>query len=132
MDENLVAMLGILVPIFAIVGGIVLAIFAVQRGFQQKKLYHEEKMLAIEKGVPIPVEPEYRQDAVRNFLKNMRTGLILLFLGIGLALGLYFGTGEVETAAWSLIVVFIGLGYLLYALILKFAFREDQEPKKNK
>jgi hypothetical protein len=130
MEENSVAMVGILVPIFAIVGGIILAIFAIQKGFQQKKLFHEEKMLAIEKGMPIPLEPQHRHDAVYSFLKNIRTGLILLFLGIGLALGLYYGTGSIETAAWSMIIVFMGLGYLVYGLILKLTVKG--EPEKNK
>jgi len=130
MEDTLVVALGVLVPICAIVGGIIVAIFAVQKGFQRKKLLHEEKMLAIEKGMPIPLEPEHRHDAVYSFLKNIRTGLILFFLGIGLALGLYYGTGSIETAAWSMIIVFIGLGHLVYGLILKFTIKEELEKKK--
>jgi len=54
----------------------------------------------------------------------MRTGIILLAVGLGLGFSLYLAV-DLETSAWSLILIFLGIGFLVYSLILKVTQKEE-------
>ncbi len=121
MDEAMAGVImGTMIPIFAVLGGVTIAIFAIISRYRQNKLNHELKMKALEKGVEIPMEPASAKpgEKVYNIMLNIRNGIILLAIGLGVGLGLYLTTG-IENASWSLILILLGVGFLIYGLILK-------------
>jgi hypothetical protein len=84
------------IPVIAIVLGITCAMFGLYLDFRKKRdfvqLYHAERMAAIEKGIELPPLPEEyfsgRSGRHSSPARTRRTGLILLFLGIAITLGL--------------------------------------------
>jgi hypothetical protein len=115
----LTEILSMLVPISAIVMGIGLAMLAVwlryQRHREMYQLYHAERMAAIEKGIDLPpLPPEFFQPLARQAgtgASNLRRGMIVLFVGIGVTIAL-LGTHE-KSWWWGLVPTSIGMGYLL-------------------
>jgi|GEM_PF-1361438 len=129
MDESTVAIImGTMIPIFAVLGGILIAIFAIISRYRRSKLNHELKIKALEKGVEIPMEPASVKpgDKVYNIMLNIRNGIILLAVGLGVGLGLYLTAG-VENASWSLILILLGVGFLIYGFILKLTLKGQKE-----
>ena len=96
--------------------------FSIQSGLKQKKFLHDQRMLAIEKGVSIPMEPPQN-----NGKKKVKNPYIwpFVFLGAGLAwsLGSMFA-GDFEFI-WALILLFIGGGWL--AAIVMFKNKSEKE-----
>jgi hypothetical protein len=72
--------LEVLIPIFAIIMSLGIPIIAILSYAYSRKLKHQERMLAIEKGIDIPmeVEPVKKSDPKRALLK----GFIALAVGI--------------------------------------------------
>jgi len=129
MDETSAAIImGTMIPIFAVLGGILIAIFAIISRYRRSKLNHELKMKALEKGVDIPMEPATTKakDKVYNVMLNIRNGIILLAVGFGVGLGLYYTAG-IENASWSLTLILLGAGFLIYGLILKLTQKGQKE-----
>ena len=120
------AILGVMIPIIAIVLGIGLAIVSAFLNYKRRKdmfaLYHQERMAAIEKGVELPPLPDsfFGVDRQRSPRRFLRSGLVLLFIGLAIMLALYFGNdgwGSRHSALWGLIPVGIGLANLIYYFI---------------
>lgn len=90
---------------------------------------HAERMAAIEKGIELPPLPDgyFSGGDTRSSgpAKPRRTGLVLLFLGIGITLALW-GSGVVD-ALWWLGVVPLALG----VAFLLAAWFEARELQKN-
>jgi hypothetical protein len=119
MAGELVAMVGILVPIFAIVMGVLLAILAVR--WRYKKEIEKQKTIrdAIEKGVELPKELfEDRRSRESTPQIVLRNGLVLTFLGISLSITLGVFINYLH-AVWGLIPLFIGIALLIYYFIIK-------------
>src|SRR5258707_256231 len=79
---QLPALLGIMIPIIAIVLGIGLAIVSAFLNYKRRKdmfaLYHQERMAAIEKGVELPPLPESffgDETKIRSPRRFLRCGL---------------------------------------------------------
>ena len=80
--QNLVALL---IPISAIVLGIGVAFWSIYWDHQKKRLQYQERQLMIEKGLtPPPMLPEKSRKTPED---SLRRGIVLLFLGIGFAVG---------------------------------------------
>ena len=98
--------------------------FTIQGRVRKNKNLHEQKMLAIEKGVDIPIVNEPKEKRHR-----VHTPFIwpLVFIGIGLALVI----GDIADAdfdTWSIIPLFIGIGMLLaHHLYYKNKKKKDDE-----
>jgi hypothetical protein len=115
----LLGIVGMMVPICAIVMGIGLAMFVVWLRYRRRRelyqLHHAERMAAIEKGIDLPpLPPEFFQPDARwagTGSSTLRRGMILLFLGIGVTIAL-LGTHE-KSWWWGLVPTSIGMGYLL-------------------
>ena len=117
--------IGASLPVIAVVLGITCAMFGMYLDFRKKRellqLYHAERMAAIEKGIELPPLPEDyfsgRRGRYSSPARTRRTGLILLFLGITITLGLW-GGGAGDTAFWwGFVLVGLGLAFLLSALL---------------
>lgn len=119
MAGELVAVVGILVPVTAIIMGITLAIIAVNRGFKKEQEKQTTIRLAIEKGVDLPEElfKDYKRIRERSPITNLRNGLIFTFLGIALSIALWFVTGT--QFVWGLIPLAIGIAYLIFYFVIK-------------
>lgn len=91
------------------------------------ELRHKERMAALEKGVPAPEWPELESRPRREFRMEWRrvtrenprwalgAGVVLIFLGFGLAAAFLISTDPEFHRIWSLglIGVFLGAGLVL-------------------
>ena len=102
---------------------IVLIYFTVKNVRKKRAEIHEERMLAIEKGIPLPANIKPAFDARRRFLGSMQAGLICLMAGIGVAIAVGLVSGWVH-AAWGGILFFIGLGFIIFAVIVQASAKE--------
>ena len=113
---NLDAILGVMIPLSAIILGIsagIVGIVAKHRQLVQRAdLRHMERLTAMEKGIELPPEPEDPVNRPRYLLK----GLVWSFVGIAayLALNALAGSDESMLAG---IPFSIGLAYLVYYFV---------------
>jgi hypothetical protein len=119
LAESIPVLIPLLIPIFGIVFGCSIAIVAIYTQYRQQKdafaLYHQERMAAIEKGIELPPAPEGLLDEAEKPAHPRRlllTGLVWLFIGVGLVVALHFHLGRY--AWYGLIPAGIGLAYLIY------------------
>ncbi len=107
---------GNVIPILAIGGGlltgIIIAVSAMYFDHKKQVMRNQERMAAIEKGVPLP--DVGKADSSGGCSRNsLYRGLRLLFIGLGLAVALYV-TVDLKVAIWGVFVATIGLGHLCY------------------
>lgn len=122
------ASLGVFIPISAIVLGIGAGMLSTwtehKRRSQLLEQSHRERMLALEKGVPVPEIPDTlvsgkveSKDPRRGVAKAIRSGVML----VGIGIVLYFGMDRVadeDVALFGLVPAAIGVANLVYAGIL--------------
>jgi hypothetical protein len=121
---NIQAIVGVLIPVVAIVLGIGFVAFVIFLEFYKRRhaieLLHAERMAAIEKGIELPPLPEdylggggSSPSARRSGRRSaLRTGLILTFLGSAITLALW-GSGLVGSLWWwGLVPLGLGLAFL--------------------
>ena len=130
--QAIVPILGVMVPISAIVLGIGVVFWAIYWNHRKQQLQYEERRLMIEKGMAPPVlaEGEGRRWTPEDCL---RRGTIMVFLGIGCGIGYVVlrNTTVSEPRDWQLgvagaIVGLLGLGNLTYYFIAQG--RKPAEP----
>jgi hypothetical protein len=110
----------LVIPIVSIIGGIAIAIVAIVMGSRKKELEHKERLIAMEKGLPIPESPTRRE---RPAHKRHRTGgLVCTFLGLALSFAMFVSGGP-EAGVWGLPLLGIGVGLLMSSTIER---REDE------
>jgi hypothetical protein len=124
--SDFVPIFAIFIPLSAIVMGIGLAFWAVYWNHQKRQLQYQERQRMIEKGMVPP--PMLLADERKTITPEdcLRRGTILLFLGIGLALGtmvLANFTNDEEfvgiVGVASAIVGSLGVGNLVYSFIAR-------------
>ena len=120
------ATLALLVPIVAIVMGCSIPIVIVSLLFyfrhRKNQMLHETVRAMVEKGVPIPPEMFKTVDNIPKQPRNdMRTGLILIGIGSGLA---FLGTSGA-----GFIVLFLGAAFLIASFFEKKKSNDEQPPK---
>lgn len=121
---NIQGLIGVLIPMMAIVLGIGCAMLAMYFQYRNRRellqQYHLQRMAAIEKGIELPPLPEEYFSGghcgAASPARARRTGLILLFLGIAITLGLWGGGGDGSTTFWwGLVPIGLGVAFLLAA-----------------
>ena len=114
MDENII-------PIIAIGGGlatgIIIACAAMYFDHKKQVMRNQERMAAIEKGIPLP-DLAKGDSSPGRYRGSLYRGIKLLFIGLGLALALYI-TVDLKVAIWGAFVAIIGLGHLCYWLFVE-------------
>ena len=123
--------LAIMIPIVSIVLGIGVGMLALYLDFLKKresiKLYHAERMAAIEKGIELPPLPpdhfKTRETTESSASARRRAGLILLFLGLSIG-GAMLGMG-IQAFWWGMVPAALGLALLIAGLL---EAREQQQP----
>jgi hypothetical protein len=106
------------------------------RGVRRQKrleLIHRERMMAMEKGIPLPELPDYDERsgpgpltrAVGSLRLNPRwplgLGSLSIMLGIGTSIALALSAEEDHNRVWSfgLIGVFLGVGLVLHYFLTR-------------
>ncbi|MBN2542014.1 hypothetical protein JXI42_04035 [bacterium] len=134
----------LLIPILAVGLSLSIPIVALVLLYKKSKLKTQERLAAIEKGIPIPQEPE-KIKKYRHPIYDLRSGLICLFIGIALLVFANFvGTFTQPDSddfvafnfiglAGGLILAGIGLGKLIWYFIarkkLPPQWEENEDPK---
>jgi uncharacterized membrane protein YfcA len=121
----------LLFSLFWVFGWVVLLLFAwfVRSGRRQQRLElaHKERMLAMEKGIPLPELSDYEDkkpglaaEVIGQVRLNPRwplgVGAVAIMLGIGTSLALWLSQEDYHNRVWSmgLIGVFLGFGLWLH------------------
>jgi hypothetical protein len=136
MAQNvLIPVVAMPIPLSAIVLGIGIAFWFIYWEHQKKRLQYQERQLMIEKGLtPPPVLPDQPKKKITPD-DCLRRGTVLLFLGLGLAVG--YGVLGRQTSDEELvgmiglaaaIVGFLGLGYLAYYFIARPKASDAETP----
>ncbi len=109
MDGNFVAITAIG---GGLVTGIIIAGLAMYFDHKKQVMRNQERMAAIEKGIPLPDLGKGNGNS-GGYRSSLYRGIKLLFIGCGLALALYV-TVDLKVAIWGAFIAIIGLGYLCY------------------
>ncbi|MCP2604862.1 DUF6249 domain-containing protein [Candidatus Aminicenantes bacterium AH-873-B07] len=107
-----------LIPIIGIIGGCLIAIFAMYFKYKERKLRQAERLAAIEKGMPLPPEPEEEKTIEERKRGLLTAGFITLFTGIGIFISFFFLSGF-NVASIGFIPFAIGMGMILSSLLMK-------------
>ena len=126
LDPEVVA---ISIPILAVCGGVLIAITAIIVNGRKKEQEHRERLIAMEKGIPLP---EPAQEVERPKFSNRRAnGLVMTGIGLALTIAMTANDGF-ETGVWGLIPLFIGIGLLVAGSIDKREYEDRQRAETNK
>jgi hypothetical protein len=124
--------IGTLIPIVAIVMGVlVVIVFQVMEYRRRKDIveaHHRERLAAIDRGMDIPPLPESFYNPLRRSRgpRYLLTGMIWFFLGGGMIVALGALAG-MEVGLLGVIPASVGLAYLLYYFIEGRHERPEQE-----
>jgi hypothetical protein len=131
--STLEGVLGVMIPIIAIVMGIGMGIVGMWLDYRKKReifeLHHKERMAAIEKGMEVPpLPPELFQGNKRANGRlasdYLRRGLVWAFIGVGVTLAMRL---ENEHGAWyGLIPLAVGV-----ANMFMFMYQRRQPPLQS-
>jgi len=102
----------LLIPILAVVGGIGLAVVGVIMKGREEELKHKERIIAMEKGMPVPEMP--KEEKKPAFARHRTWGLVLTFLGLALII-LRVASNNFEAMTAGIVIAAIGLGLLCAA-----------------
>ena len=121
--------IAVMIPIVFILGSaLVISVAIVMQG-RKKDLDHKERLVALEKGLPLPEPPEKETRPVHA----ARRAWGLVWAGIGLALTIALATNpeasDVNAWAWGLIPLFIGAGLLIASILDKKEFEKMRREK---
>ncbi len=96
---------------------------------QERDMLHRERMLAMEKGIPLPEIPTVEENGVPlitkypNLLPNLALGcgILLWFAGFGVIVALLVSPIRDAHEGWSFgfIPIMVGLGCLIYYWLLR-------------
>ncbi len=123
MDPGII---GVFIPIVAIVMGIGIGMLSVwtehKRKSQLLEQYHKERVVALEKGLPLP-DLDRRLVALDEHepptaAKAYRNGLMMLLIGIILFFGLEQLVGD-RVSLFGLIPAAVGVANLMYGFMLQ-------------
>jgi hypothetical protein len=138
-SQDPVAIIGVLIPIVAIVMGLGIGMLKIWLDFRKKReilqAHHAERMAAIDKGIELPalppgfygaegtsLPPELLQQELKGRqagLHYLRSGLMWLLVGIAIGVALYadHDVGDRSAAWWGGVPAAFGLSKLLFYFI---------------
>lgn len=116
---DVTAVLGLAIPIIAIVMGIGVAMLGMWLDFRKKRdmfqLHHAERMAAIEKGIDLPPLPmeffQGRKNEPLGPTRYLHRGIMWLLIGIAVTAAMW-GTHD-RDYWWGLTPVAVGVAYLI-------------------
>jgi hypothetical protein len=127
MFEN-IDVTGIIITAIIIVCGATIAIVAIITEYSRKKLEHELKMAAIQKGVSIPPTPEKAPSPYRTPYRTLKAGLVWTAIGIGFFLA--FAVTDMEPkpkiALFGFIAFFVGIALIIAWAVEKKGLKKTE------
>jgi len=110
-----------LIPIIAILGGFTVAIVGIIMEAKKEELRRKERIIAMEKGIPLPPERAENKGSGRpRHIAARRTGLVLTFLGIALVVAISLSSGGgLRSGVWGFVVLALGLAFLVASIFEK-------------
>jgi hypothetical protein len=120
----------IFIPMLAVLGGVFIAVTAVIMNGRRKELEHRERILAMEKGMPLP-GPTPAAPERPKYSNRRANGLVLAGIGLALTIALSAEEGFAEGGVWGLIPLFIGIGWLVAGSIDKREWEAQQSRNHN-
>ncbi len=117
--------LAMLIPIIAVMGGMAIAIIGIIYNAREEELKHKARIVAMEKGLPLPEEPVRKARKPNRFLALLGWGLVISFISIGIIISVSVRAG-LENGLFGLIPLGLGVGLLVAASFAKKA-NGDQE-----
>ena len=124
LNENIVQIVGMLIPIIGIIGFFTMVVFS-------RKYENDERMAMIAKGIN-PMASTQRASFNVNPSHLLRWGFVLVGFGIGLLMGSLLESLiniDDDTAHFSMIFIFGGLGLLASYF---YQMNLDKKNQKNK
>jgi len=108
-----------------------------QRRLKRMELVHKERMMAMEKGIPLPELPDFGEPSARSPLTEalasvrinprwpLGLGALAVMMGAGMSLALWLSTDPEAHRAWplGLLGVFFGVGLFFHYLLTRPATR---------
>jgi O-antigen/teichoic acid export membrane protein len=119
VKEDTMAGLIPLVSIMSVFGaGVVIVAIIMLVHYKKEVMRNKERMAAIEKGItPADLEASTRDHWEHQHRdSSLKSGIIVLFVGMGLALALWVNSG-IDGAVWGIFVGLIGVGNLIYYFV---------------
>lgn len=124
--------LPLLIPIVAILGGVLVVMLMIAIDYKKKAqwldMHHKERLMAIERGVEGPLlPPEFFGTVLGRFpaaaaqdlrTRSLRHGLLFLLIGLALSAALAINQ-DIDSAAWGLIPMAIGVANLLFVRLAR-------------
>jgi len=132
---------GLLFTVIWVFGWVLLLILIWHlKGRQRERrleMIHKERMMAMEKGIPLPELPEFGEPTGRSIVGNavgairinprwpLGLGAVFVMLGVGVSLALWLSQEHDPHNAWpvGLVGVFFGIGLFLHYFLTRPATR---------
>jgi len=108
-----------------------------RRRERRMEMIHKERMMAMEKGIPLPELPDFAEPPVRSAIAEavgpirinprwpLGLGAVFVMVGAGISLALWLTTEQDPHNAWpvGLVAVFFGIGLALHYFLTRPASR---------
>jgi hypothetical protein len=115
------AVIGVFIPIIAIVSGIAVAIVGMlathRQRLQRADLRHRERLAAIDKGLELPPDPPDVDPRAGDDARFLRHGLVLLAVGVTVTAAMIQIPDKDLPWLFGFVPGAIGIAYLLYFFI---------------
>jgi hypothetical protein len=122
-EQVLIPLVAMTVPIFTIVGAVLVLIIAIWMAHRTAKMRYEVLQVAIKEGRELP--PDLFRNGRRRRRDPLFSGLVLVALGIAVSISVGAVSGWIQ-AVWGLIPLFIGLAFLIYVPFYNKQRKEDE------
>jgi hypothetical protein len=135
MNAALGTVMGMLIPVVAIIGGLSIGAYSMYLRMKARQLMHQERLALIEKGLtPPPLSAAELGDFPKRRRSSRHTGVILIALGIGLGvlIGLDRSDSMQEAFGVGGLLIVLGLGFLLNAQLDRQEAARLSSPKDGR
>jgi len=127
MNEGIIALM---IPVIAILGGCGIAIFSMYSETRKRELLHNERKIALEKGLPLPDDFKERKNPETRHknaaLVNRKVFVILFFIGLAFA---WFFPDHDDPSGRFIGAVLILLSFA-FLIISTFKYKMSPEEKE--
>ncbi|RJP74056.1 MAG: hypothetical protein C4524_13560 [Candidatus Zixiibacteriota bacterium] len=123
MEDIIIPLAGISIPIIAMFVALAIARAALRQRTQRAEMEHQERMLAIEKGAPLPPLTTPPEKGKNPYL----WGFILIAIGLAMMVGMWV-EGDRDWG-WSMLFLLPGVAILAANLLYLKRSKADQPPR---